>query len=300
MKTDALLHQAFERLDVDGIRGGVADNAARIEALERVPEDRPFDPFVGDLPEPAGRQPLDAVEKAVAGIAILPGEADRYLARVDIAAEPVTGENCLVLRGEQDALRGFGHRHRLDAEAVARQPELGAAQIDIGEREHAVEQRHGLARPPVVQRLQHDLGVGCGVEDDAFGAQVVAQRLEIVDLAIEDQHALAILNLHGLTGVTGGVDDGQALVAEGKPAIVPAAAVVGTAMHDRPHHVRDIRQVRLANRTALAPDPCNSAHALQLPRRHTKAYRVVVVTLHAQDRILAKRTSGVPERARRC
>ena len=227
-----------------------------------MPEAALFDAAVGDLPQAGGRQALDAVEQAVAGIAALPGQPQGHLAAVDVARETVAGEDRLVLRGEHDPLRRLGHRHRLDAETIAGKPQRTAAGVEIGEGKHAVEQRHGLFGPPVMQGFEHHFGIADGSKDDALRLQRLAQRPVIVDLAIVDQHALAGCGQHRLAGGGRGVDDGQPAVTERQPVVAPAVMIVGAAMHQRLHHAGDIRQVVGVDRVSLAPDAGYSAHGL--------------------------------------
>ncbi|ESX44932.1 hypothetical protein [Mesorhizobium sp. LSHC440A00] len=227
-----------------------------------MPEAALLDTLVGDLPQAGGRQALDAVEQAVAGIAALPGQPQGHLAAVDVARKTVAGEDRLVLRGEQDSLRRVGHRHRLDSKTVTRKPQRTAASVEIGEGKHPVEQRHGFFGTPVMQGFENHFGIADGSKDDALRLQRFAQRAVIVDLAIVDESAIAGRSQHRLTGGGRGIDDGKSAVTERQPIVVPAVMIVGAAMYQRLHHAGDIRQVVGVDRVSFAPDAGYSAHGL--------------------------------------
>ena len=64
------------------------------------------------------------------------------------------------LRGEEHVLAGFRHIERLDAEAVAGQPQRSATEIEIGKGEHPVEEGNGSLRSPGMEGRQEDFRVG--------------------------------------------------------------------------------------------------------------------------------------------
>ena len=123
------------------------------------------------LQRPAGRQPFDAAKKAGAQISILRGEVQGDFTRVDLPGKPLAGKNGLVLRSEDNPLAGIGHRHRLDAQAVARQPQFGVSEVEIGKGKHSIEKWNCLVRAPMMQRLNDDLSVGGRTENKPLRLQ---------------------------------------------------------------------------------------------------------------------------------
>src|SRR4051794_33379835 len=141
MEPDAVAKQPIQGRNAVGVTCLVAYDAADIEHVEHMPEAASLDAGIADLPKASRRKPLYAVEQAGAGVAVLPGKAQGDLARVDIAPGTVAGEDRLVLGGKEDPLSRDGDGHRLDAEAVAGEPQCAPTRIEVGQRKHAVEQR---------------------------------------------------------------------------------------------------------------------------------------------------------------
>jgi hypothetical protein len=127
----------------------------------------------------------------------------------------------------------FRNIERLDADLIAREDQLVAARIMDRNREHAVQAGRGR-HPFGMIEIEDDLGVRSGPEDIASGFKLGAQRLEIVDLAVED-NGDAIRSHHRL--VTGAeIDDRQPPHRQGKPGCKMHAGIVGSTMDDRRVH----------------------------------------------------------------
>jgi hypothetical protein len=77
--------------------------------------------------------------------------------------------------------------------------------------------------------------------------EVLAQLAEVVDLAVEDRHNLAVLAVNGL--VTGGhIDDREAPHAERRMLVVVEPRAVGTPVNDHVAHPADQVGVRAQRR----------------------------------------------------
>jgi hypothetical protein len=87
----------------------------------------------------------------------------------------------------------------------------------------------------------HDhLGVRARREAVPAREQLLPQRLEVVDLAVEDHHHRPVLVEHGLVA-RGQVDDGQAAMTQPHPALEVEAVRVGPAMrHGRGHAPQEL------------------------------------------------------------
>jgi hypothetical protein len=109
--------------------------------------------------------------------------------------------------------------------AVAREEEPLAARVPDREREHPVEALdEGLAE--LLVEVDDHLAVRARAEGVPLRAQLVAQGLEVVDLAVDHDRDGAVLVDQGLRGLGREVDDGEAAVAEraGAHAHVPSAS----------------------------------------------------------------------------
>ncbi len=126
---------------------------------------------------------------------------------------------------------------RLHPHRVAGEPQRARAALEVGDGEHAAQPREGLLAPSD-ERPQHHLDVAARPELDAFRLQLAAQRLEVVELAVEDHHDATRLVDHRLRARLGEVEDGEALKAErdASRGVEQLAFVVGAAMRDRPAH----------------------------------------------------------------
>ena len=108
--------------------------------------------------------------------------------------------------------------------------------------------------------MQEALGVGAAVELIALGLELGAKLLEVVDLAVKDNHDAAVLVGHGLRASFGEVENRQTTEAEGDTAIDKLAAHVGAAVDDTVHHLGEhlglvIRPTDKTDKTAHIQSP---------------------------------------------
>ena len=92
--------------------------------------------------------------------------------------------------------------------------------------------------------------------------QVVAQGFEVVNLAIEDDGDAAILVIHRLLAA-GGIDDGQAPVAQCHARFKVEPLTIRAAMGERVSHPLDRRARRVESRI-LVEDSGYAAHGPRL------------------------------------
>ncbi len=133
--------------------------------------------------------------------------------------------------------------------------------VPQGEGEHARQARHAVGAP-AFPGVDDGFRVAAVAEDVAEGGQFVAQRLEIVDLAVEDDGDAVVLVIHRLLAA-GGVDDGQAAVAQGYAGLQVKAFAIRPAMGDGVGH-GFYGRVRGGGGRVLVQDPGYAAHRLNL------------------------------------
>jgi hypothetical protein len=172
----------------------------------------------------------------------------------------------LDLGGEAQAAADRGVVERFDADAVAGQPESAAVEVPDREGEHALESLDAVGAPFLVA-VHDDFGVGVAAEHVAPAQQFLADGLEVVDLAVEDDLDVAVLVGHGLAAVFGEVDDAQSAVAEGDMVVAVVAVLIRAAVPDGIGHFRD--------QLLIPPGKAgNSAHPTPVPSRGScRAYR---------------------------
>ena len=186
-------------------------------------------------------QALDAVEEGLGAVLVRPEAqvaVDRAL--VDLLLVEAAGEDGLDLAGEEQHLAvtvGGGHPgdvERLDAEVVAGQGEPLLLAVPDRQAEHAVEPVERVG-PPLRERLQHDLGVGVGLEGAPERLELGPQVEVVVDLAVVGDRVATVGGVHRLLAV-GDVDDrqppvGQAAGAAGDDALAVGPAVLLAVVH---------------------------------------------------------------------
>jgi hypothetical protein len=107
--------------------------------------------------------------------------------------------------------------------------------------------------------VQQHLGVAAGAEACALRLQLGAERLEVIDLAVEDDGQPPVLRPHRL-GPAGQVDDRQPPMAERHARLQVRAFAVRTAMGDRVGHLA--KQGRVERRQSFGiEEPGQTAHA---------------------------------------
>jgi hypothetical protein len=106
--------------------------------------------------------------------------------------------------------------------------------------EHTVEAFHCRLNPPRVECSQQHLGVRVSAEGWGFARflELDAQRLEVIDLAVQHNDIAARCGHHRLVAGGRNIDDGKPSKAEGNAArgINPFAGIVRTAMRNRFAH----------------------------------------------------------------
>ena len=165
---------------------------------------------------------------------------------VDGALLARVGQQRLDLRGERDAVIVDGVVERLDADAVADQPERLLASVPDGDGEHAPEAMQAVDAP-LLEGVEDDLRIGVvrgpGVTPERF--ELRADLGVVVDLAVEDDAQAAVLVGHGLVRRVAQVDDGEPSEPEADARILvhPEPWAIRTPVDHRLAHVRD--QARL-------------------------------------------------------
>ena len=90
--------------------------------------------------------------------------------------------------------------------------------------------------------MQQDFGVGMGLQLVPGAHELVADRLEVVDLAVEDDPHLAVRRTHRLRPAFD-IDDGEAAVAHHRPRAARAPLPVGPPVPDRGVHAGEQRLI---------------------------------------------------------
>ena len=117
--------------------------------------------------------------------------------RVQLPLHGRVGEDRLDLGGEDQA-RGIAvHVQRFDAQAITGQEKAAAPLVPDREGEHAPELLEAARTERLVQ-AEHDLGVAARPEGVAVALQDAAKLPVVVDLAVEDDPALAVRARHRL------------------------------------------------------------------------------------------------------
>ena len=135
----------------------------------------------------------------------------------------------LDLGGKQQVRPAPGIIERLDAVAIADQSDVAALGIEDREGEHADEAIHAAFAPFHVG-VQDHLGVGARAEAVPEPQKLLANRLEVIDLAVVGDPPASAGITHGHVARRRQVDDAEALRAERVAAATHHAAVVGPAV----------------------------------------------------------------------
>ena len=149
---------------------------------------------------------------------------------------------------------------RLDAVAIADQSDVAALGIEDREGEHADEAIHAAFAPFHVG-VQDHLGVGARAEAVPEPQKLLADRLEVVDLAVVGDPPASAGIAHGHVARRRQVDDAEALRAERVAAATHRAAVVGPAVRGQLAHGANQRLVQLPAAIGVEADHAgNAAH----------------------------------------
>jgi hypothetical protein len=146
---------------------------------------------------------------------------------------------------------------RLDPDPVAGDEEPLPVGVPDGEREHAAEPVDHLL-PVVLVQVDEGFGVAARAKPVAPALQLRAERVVVVDLAVEDDHDRAVLVGDRLVPA-GHVDDAEPAHADRDARADVAPFVVGPAMKDGAAHGAKSRvgQSRIAHLTGEPSDPAH-------------------------------------------
>ena len=181
--------------------------------------------------------------------------------RIDVARQPAMGQQGLQFGPEEQvAVVQQREVHRLDAQAVARHEEGLAVAVPQRKGEHAAQSLHAVFAPGL-PGVHDDFGVALGVEHMAQRLQLRNQRLEVVDLAVEDDDHRPVFVEQGL--LPGGhVDDRQAPMPEPHAGFEVQAAFVRPPVGLRLVHAVQDRMRHGARRTRVE-DAGDATHGSQ-------------------------------------
>src|SRR5262245_43811549 len=94
-------------------------------------------------------------------------------------------QHCLELRSEDEFFLVSIEVERLDANSIAGQDQSAGLPVPDGEREHAAQPIHEPVAHFLIE-MDEDFGIAVSLEAMAAGLEVGAERLIVVDLAVED------------------------------------------------------------------------------------------------------------------
>ena len=203
-----------------------------------------------------GQQLFHALEKGVLSRRILVGEIQLQLVGVQLLFELRMVQKALDLAAEQKCA-GFRRNiivQRLDAKMVAGAKQRPAVFVPQGKGEHPPQPGQKLPAPLLVA-VQQNLGVATGGKGVSGGDQLLAQRLEVVDLAVEHNGQAVVLVEHRLPAALQ-VDDGQPPVAQCHRAVDVMALAVRAAVGDAVGHLLQ----NFLHIGARADKACDSTH----------------------------------------
>ena len=203
-------------------------------------------------------------------------------------------EQRLDLGGEDDVLTRLREVERLDADAVADEPQLAGLRVPQRQGEHAGQPAQEAVETPVRVAVHEHFGVGMvGLELIAGLNEGRAQHLVVVNLAVErDPDASAGVS-HRLGRGVGEIDDGEAPVheADRRRRIDVDALAVGPAVREAGAHALEQGRVHGAAHSAAAEYSGNATHVL-VP---TLSWPASIQSARAPA-AHARKTSGVAER----
>ena len=188
--------------------------------------------------------------------------AEREIAAQGLGVEVLAGRGQrLALRREAQLLAQARVEERLDAEAVAGQQQRARAAVPGGEGEHPPQPREHL-RAVAAEELEQHLGVAGSAQLEAVGLELGAQLAVVVDLAVEDDPAGAVVRRHRLVARRRGVDDRQAPRAQRDVVVRQHALAVGAAVGEQARRFADPIGVGTAGEVDRPDDSAHDARAL--------------------------------------
>ena len=207
---------------------------------------RAVGPVELDRQHARGRQELDSLHQRARADGEAVPEVAGHGGGVEPARQRVGREQRAHLRREQQdllAAAGVGDDPEvqgLDAHRIPDEMHRPGPGIEQRQREDTPEAADGIDAPVPV-RPQDDLGVGRRAEAVAERLELAADLGEVVDLAVERDHAPGLGIQHGLSAGFAQVDDREPPVAEYHlmPVRMPQAVAVRTAVALRVAHPPD-------------------------------------------------------------
>jgi hypothetical protein len=167
------------------------------------------------------------------------------------------------LRGERQLAAHVAVVEGLDPEAVAGEDEPAPRGVPDRHREHPA-QALGEAPPPLLVAVDEHLRVRARPEPMAGPLELPAQLREVVDLAVLDDGAGAVLVRDWLVAARE-VDDREPPRSEPDAALDERAVRVGPAVDERGRHRREPLPVDRAPRRGDPADPAHAAECRRTP-----------------------------------
>ena len=168
---------------------------------------------------------------------------------------------------------------RLLAEPVPREEERPLRPVPERDREHPVEALEGPGQTPGHDGGKDHLRVAARPKCASQALQLMAQRFEVVDLAVEREHVTPVGGRHRLVPERREIDDRQPAVPERDPRVRvdPVARVVGPAVRERVAHPRDQVPHVLGTEGALEVEkPRQAAHGFRFTRSRAAGRGLIV------------------------
>ena len=156
---------------------------------------------------------------------------------IDLALHRRMGDDGLQLGAKDEGPAIPRVIQRLHSQMIARQKERLGAGIPQRKRKHAAQPRNHAFAPRLPAGEEH-LGVALRVEDPARSGELLAQRVKIVDFAVEHDGMRPVRARHRL-GTAGDVDDGKPAVSQVDGAGFEIAVGIGPAVDERTGHGPD-------------------------------------------------------------
>ena len=201
-----------------------------------------------DLLEPRAR-PRDIAQREI--------EVERF--RIERARHAGHLKQRLDLGGEDEEVLVAVVVERLDAQPVASQEEPPLAPVPDGEGEHPA-QPFDARLAELLVGVNDRLGIGARPKTVAARREIAREVGEVVDLAVEHDHARLVLVVNGLLPA-GQVDDAQPPMPEADAPFEEEALVVRPPVGEGSGHPHQHRAIHRFTGIQIR-DPANPAHAV--------------------------------------
>ena len=176
------------------------------------------------------RQLVHAFEEGLADCRVLEGHVWLQRLGVELFDEVRVLQEAFDLRGIHERAVHLGIVEGLDAEVVAGAEQFAPVLVPDYEGEHAPDALQQIDAPLLIAMEQH-LGVAFGGEGVARGDQFVAQRLVIVDFAVEGDDQRTVLIVDRLLA-SAQIDDAQATMSQSHMLVDVVTLTVRTTVSD--------------------------------------------------------------------